>query len=118
MTNSLNSGSSFNNLIFLLSLLTYEVIKGYFVSYLITFSNFSKIKTRSPKFGTPKISLSINNFNKINFSGRFNRTEDKNIDFYTSMTEKYKNKNSKIIEDPQYVYEYFYEILNQNGEDY
>ena len=76
------------------------------------FSNFSKIKAKSPKFGTPKVNSSINNFNKINFSGRFNRTEDKNIDFFTSMTEKYKNNNSKVKDNPQYVYEYFYEILN------
>ena len=96
----------------LISLNNAKISKAELFGIQEIFSNFSKIKTRSPKFGTPKISLSINNFNKINFSGRFNRTEDKNIDFYTSMTEKYKNKNSKIIEDPQYVYEYFYEILN------
>ena len=77
------------------------------------FSNFSKIKAKSPKFFTPKLNASFNNFNKIIFSGRFNRTEDKNnIDFFTSMNEKYKNTNSKIKENPQYVYEYFYEILN------
>ena len=76
------------------------------------FSNFTKIKTKSPKFETPKINNSFDNFNQINFSGRLNRTEDKNIDFFTSMSEKYKNKKTKIKEDPQYVYEYFYEILN------
>lgn len=77
------------------------------------FSNFSKIKAKSPKFVTPKLNASLNNFNKIIFSGRFNRTEDKNnIDFFTTMNEKYKNSNSKIKENPQYVYEYFYEILN------
>ena len=76
------------------------------------FSNFAKITAKSPKFNTPKIKNSFDNFNQINFSGRFNRTEDKNIDFFTSMSEKYKNKKSKIKEDPQYVYEYFYEILS------
>ena len=76
------------------------------------FTNFPKIKTKSPKYGTPKMNSSINNFNKIYFSGRFNRTEDKNIDFYTSMAEKYKNQNAEIIGNPQYAYEYFYEILN------
>ena len=76
------------------------------------FSNFSKINAKSPKFATPKIHNCYENFNLINFSGRFNRTEDKNIDFFTSMTEKYNNKKSRIKENPQYVYEYFYEILN------
>ena len=76
------------------------------------FSNFTKIKTKSPKFETPKIKNFFDNFNKINFSGWLNRTEEKNIDFFTSMSEKYKNKNSKLKEDPKYVYEYFYEILN------
>ena len=76
------------------------------------FSNFSKIKAKSPKFNTPIINTEFNNFNQINYSGRLNRTEDKNIDFFTSMSEKYKNRKSKINEDPQYVYEYFYEILN------
>ena len=76
------------------------------------FSNFSKIKAKSPKFETPKINTCFYNFNKIIFSGRFNFTEDKNVDFFTSMSEKYKNKNLKMKEDPQYVYEYFYEILN------
>ena len=63
------------------------------------FSNFTKIKTKSPKFETPKIKNFFDNFNKINFSGWLNRTEE-------------KNKNSKLKEDPKYVYEYFYEILN------
>ena len=74
------------------------------------FSNFSKIQAKNPKFSTPKLNTEFNNFNQINFSGRFNRTEDKNIDFFTSMSEKYKK--IKVKEDPQYVYEYFYEILN------
>ena len=76
------------------------------------FSNFQKINAKSPKFNTPKMNLALNNFNKINFSGRFNRTEDKNIEFYTSMIEKYKSENTKIKENPQYVFEYLYDILN------
>ena len=76
------------------------------------FSNFQKINAKSPKFNTPKMNLALNNFNKINFSGRFNRTEDKNIEFYTSMIEKYKSENTKIKENPQYVCEYLYDILN------
>ena len=75
------------------------------------FSNFTKIKEICPKFATPKINMSFQHFNKINFSGRFNRTEDKSIDFFTTMSEKYKSTNSKIKEDPQYVYEYYNEIL-------
>ena len=76
------------------------------------FSNFQKINTKSPKFNTPKMSSVLNNFSKINFSGRFNRTDDKNIEFYTSMIEKYKSGNTKIKENPQYVFEYLYDILN------
>ena len=76
------------------------------------FSNFQKISTKSPKFNTPKMNSALNNFSKINFSGRLNRTEDKNIEFYTSMTEKYKSENTKIKENPQYVFEYLYDIIN------
>ena len=76
------------------------------------FSNFTKIKTKTPKFETPNIKNTFDNFNMINFSGRLNRTEEKSIEFFTLMSEKYKNKNTKFKEDPQYVYEYFYEILN------
>ena len=76
------------------------------------FSNFQKINTKSPKFNTPKMSSALNNFSKINFSGRFNKTDDKNIEFYTSMIEKYKSGNTKIKENPQYVFEYLYDILN------
>jgi len=76
------------------------------------FSNFQKITTKSPKFNTPKMNSALNNFSKINFSGRFNKTEDKNIEFYTSMIEKYKSENTKIKENPQYVFEYLYDILN------
>jgi hypothetical protein len=76
------------------------------------FSNFQKISTKSPKFNTPKMNSALNNFSKINFSGRLNRTEDKNIEFYTSMIEKYKNENTRIKEDPQYVFEYLYDIIN------
>ena len=76
------------------------------------FSNFTLIKKKTPKFDTPNINNTFDNFNMINFSGRLNRTEEKSIEFFTSMSEKYKNKKSKFKEDPQYVYEYFYEILN------
>jgi len=76
------------------------------------FSNFQKINTKSPKFNTPKMNSALNNFSKINFSGRLNRTEDKNIEFYTSMIEKYKSENTKIKEDPQYAFEYLYDIIN------
>ncbi len=76
------------------------------------FSNFSKIQDICPKFATPKVNTSFQNFNKINFSGRLNRTEDKSLDFFTTMYEKYKNNNSKVKEDPQFVYEYYNEILN------
>ena len=76
------------------------------------FSNFQKITTKSPKFNTPKMNSALNNFSKINFSGRFNKTEDKNIEFYTSMIEKYKSENTKIKENPQYAFEYLYDILN------
>lgn len=76
------------------------------------FSNFQKVTTKSPKFNTPKMNSALNNFSKINFSGRLNRTEDKNTEFYTSMFEKYKSENTKIKENPQYVFEYLYDILN------
>ena len=90
----------------LISLNNIHLNKAKLVGIQEIFSKFTEYKTKSPKFETPKIRNAFNNFNQINFSGRFNRTEEKNIDL-----EKYKIKKNNIKENPQYVYDYFYEIL-------
>jgi hypothetical protein len=90
----------------LISLNNIHLNKAKLVEIQEIFSKFTEYKTKSPKFETPKIRNAFNNFNQINFSGRFNRTEEKNIDL-----EKYKIKKNNIKENPQYVYDYFYEIL-------
>ena len=90
----------------LISLNNIHLNKAKLVGIQDIFSNFTEFKTKSPKFETPKIRNAFNNFNQINFSGRFNRTEEKNIDL-----EKYKIKKNNIKENPQYVYDYINEIL-------
>ena len=78
------------------------------------FSNFTKHKkNEDDQFITPKMIPKFENFNLLNFSGRLNKTEEKDLEFLTNPESK-NDKNSKgndISNNPNYNYEYLDDIF-------
>ena len=77
------------------------------------FSNFTKRKKNDDdQYITPKMFSKFENFNLLNFSGRLNKTEEKNLEFTTKNENKNDKNNIKydILKNPNYNYEYLDDI--------